>query len=575
HPLPVQPPPACRFPPSPLASSPPIDHNIQLQGKSKAKHPHSKIAISHPYARLFAAKKDGTKRRKIWNHALEKSVFTPQEISTMGAPHRRTIYIASLEAHVDRLHAQLLAMGLYPIPFDKLDPYKGLNSKTAKVTPSSPLPVPRLDRVFESQSMVSGLQHDTSHIKTKLLELERANLGLRNMLKKNDSGSSSALESPSQTSQSPPDPQQPAADSVSRRSAAPSATADFESRVAGAAGRVTLHSSHQTRDNSVPNPRSLIMDTTDLETYQVQLSQVETALSADPDNAELASLCSELKELIELTQAALAQSEASTSTSKPGAEGTPSSSSSRKLAAAAAAAQASAAHWSAGDECLAKYSGDGGWYPARINSVGGSPEKRVYSIVFKGVQHDGSGRSPRPQALARPLRRRRPSSFSFASSASSSSSKRKVSEAEEQEREKKRKKNEKKLEVRAAKAKEQNQKQATWQKFTKKSVKKGVHIAGVEGTSIFKTPDNPMGRVGVTGQRQGNDGLCFEEQAQIRSSARASLRRTSHDECVVCITDVGGKVDTDRRETDIVTYATSFSPILCTVLPDNTSLQRD
>lgn len=51
----------------------------------------------------------------------------------MGAPHRRTIYIASLEAHVDRLHGQLLAMGLYPIPFDKLEPYKGLNSKTAKV----------------------------------------------------------------------------------------------------------------------------------------------------------------------------------------------------------------------------------------------------------------------------------------------------------------------------------------------------------------------------------------------------------------------------------------------------------
>lgn len=52
----------------------------------------------------------------------------------MGAPHRRTIYIASLEAHVDRLHAQLLSMGLYPIPFEKLEPYKGLNSKTAKVS---------------------------------------------------------------------------------------------------------------------------------------------------------------------------------------------------------------------------------------------------------------------------------------------------------------------------------------------------------------------------------------------------------------------------------------------------------
>lgn len=56
----------------------------------------------------------------------------------MGAPHRRTIYIASLEAHVDRLHAQLLSIGLYPIPFEKLEPYRGLNSKTAKVRRPGP-----------------------------------------------------------------------------------------------------------------------------------------------------------------------------------------------------------------------------------------------------------------------------------------------------------------------------------------------------------------------------------------------------------------------------------------------------
>lgn len=51
----------------------------------------------------------------------------------MRAPDRRKIYTASLEAHVDRLHAQLLEYKLYPVPFKKLDPYHGLNSKTAKV----------------------------------------------------------------------------------------------------------------------------------------------------------------------------------------------------------------------------------------------------------------------------------------------------------------------------------------------------------------------------------------------------------------------------------------------------------
>ncbi|KAM6498171.1 hypothetical protein JOM56_006119, partial [Amanita muscaria] len=114
----------------------------------------SRVNIQHPYARLFA-KKDEVKRRKIWNHALEKSLFTPYELSTLGAPHRRTIYTSSLEAHIDRLHAQLLELGFWPVAFSELEPYKGLNTKTAK-------------------SMVASLQHDASVAKLKLLELERA-----------------------------------------------------------------------------------------------------------------------------------------------------------------------------------------------------------------------------------------------------------------------------------------------------------------------------------------------------------------------------------------------------------------
>src|ERR1700722_19704198 len=112
------------------------------------------------------------------------------------------------------------------------------------------------------------------------------------------------------------------------------------------------------------------MERADLETYQVQLSQVELALSTDPSNAELASLRSELKELIELTQTALSQAEAASS-SKPDA--------SRK-----AATVAHARKWAAGDECLAKSSGDGSLYPARIVALGGSADNHVYSIVFKG-----------------------------------------------------------------------------------------------------------------------------------------------------------------------------------------------
>ena len=94
----------------------------------------------------------------------------------MGAPHRRTIYIATLEAHIDCLHAQLLAIGLYPVPFERLEPFKGLNCKTAKVSPFCvTFSISFANNQCRTlQSMVAGLQHDASHVKMKLLELERA-----------------------------------------------------------------------------------------------------------------------------------------------------------------------------------------------------------------------------------------------------------------------------------------------------------------------------------------------------------------------------------------------------------------
>lgn len=212
------------------------------------------------------------------------------------------------------------------------------------------------------------------------------------------------------------------------------------------------------------------MDKADLETYQAQLSQVELALSSDPLNQELAALRSELQELIQLTQTALSQAEAASSSKTD---------SSRKSAILSVPAQT----WSAGNDCLAKYSGDGAWYPARITSLGGSVENRVYSIVFKGYNTTELVKTSEIKPL--------PTNYS---NNVPSSNKRKLTKVEEEEREKKKKKNEKKVEAKAAKAKEQTQKQATWQKFAKKSEKKGVHIAGVSGTSIFKTPDNPLGR---------------------------------------------------------------------------------
>jgi hypothetical protein len=46
---------------------------------SKSAASSKQIQIAHPYARLLA-KKDEVKRRKIWNHALEKFIFSAYEL---------------------------------------------------------------------------------------------------------------------------------------------------------------------------------------------------------------------------------------------------------------------------------------------------------------------------------------------------------------------------------------------------------------------------------------------------------------------------------------------------------------
>ncbi|KAF7784375.1 hypothetical protein Agabi119p4_540 [Agaricus bisporus var. burnettii] len=151
---------------NPITGKPPVATACKYFAHASSS---SKLRISHPYARLYA-KKDETKRRRIWNHALEKLIFSPYELSILGAPHRRTIYLASLEAHIDRIHAQLSDVGCCPVSVAELEPFRGLNSKTAK-------------------SMVSGLQHEVSVAKLKLLELERANAELECLLHGWENGS--------------------------------------------------------------------------------------------------------------------------------------------------------------------------------------------------------------------------------------------------------------------------------------------------------------------------------------------------------------------------------------------------
>ncbi|GAA6023006.1 hypothetical protein JCM11491_000354 [Sporobolomyces phaffii] len=239
------------------------------------------------------------------------------------------------------------------------------------------------------------------------------------------------------------------------------------------------------------------MDAQELETYEYQLAQLKLGLAKDPSNSEFLTLKDELESLIDLIKQSIAPA-------APAAPPAPAPSTSARPADPADAKPKRV--WKSGDECSARYTGDGKWYPARITSIAGSAEQPVYTVVFKGYDT--------PETVtAKDLR---PASNQFGNGQTPAtagaplgggSEKRKAGEPSQAEldKEKKKKKNEKKAETQKAKAEEQASRQKGWQSFAKKSAKKGVHIPGMTGESMFRSPADmaPQAKVGVVGSGKG------------------------------------------------------------------------
>lgn len=240
------------------------------------------------------------------------------------------------------------------------------------------------------------------------------------------------------------------------------------------------------------------MDAKELETYEYQLSQVNLALEKDSSNVEFLSLKEELVNLISLTKDFLAAQSSSKNANQStddakGSQADPSSNPSTKNGPAKAAKEkvkpsapaTSNVQLNPGDTCMAKYAGDGKYYPAKITTIGGSSDTRIYTVVFKGYDTTELVTASEIRPVTDPKKRSL------------------VENEQESDKDRKRKKNEKKTESKAAKAAEQMEKQKSWQSFAKKSVKKGVHIPGIVGESMFASPDNPFGKVGVVGSGKG------------------------------------------------------------------------
>ncbi|KAE8539920.1 hypothetical protein D1P53_003858 [Cryptococcus gattii VGV] len=207
----------------------------------------------------------------------------------------------------------------------------------------------------------------------------------------------------------------------------------------------------------------------ELQTYRDQLAYVNLSLESDPSNDDLLKLKAELNELIDLTQQAMGHTGAAKGVDA-GKE---------KAKTKGKEKEKEITNWQ-----------DQGPYPARINAVVGSQESPLYAVTFKGYTsstnlplsslkpHDPNAPIPQPQ-------------------------KRRADELTEKEKEKKKKKGEKWMETQKQRAEEVKEKKNAWEKFGKKAQKKGIHISGLEGRSVFRTPDNPYGRVGVVGSGRG------------------------------------------------------------------------
>jgi hypothetical protein len=185
--------------------------------------------------------------------------------------------------------------------------------------------------------------------------------------------------------------------------------------------------------------------------FSVQLFTVEKSLADDPKNEELINLRDELKNLIQLTEELIGPTPSASATaspkpgpSKPKQKPTPSATATPPKV------------FSAGDECLARWSVDQKWYPAKVALVGGSADNPVYTVIFRGydtTEYVTSGDiKPMTESKKRAME---------------------LSE-EEIEREKKKKKNAKKEETRQQKAAEQSTKAQAWSAFAQKGVKKGL-----------------------------------------------------------------------------------------------------
>ncbi|KAG0098762.1 hypothetical protein BGZ93_010475 [Podila epicladia] len=285
--------------------------------------------------------------------------------------------------------------------------------------------------------------------------------------------------------------------------------------------------------------------------YKEQVAALDSALQADPANEELLTIKTELLELITLTETLLQQerqtaastaavapststisfassvtqpsSSISTSTSQPSSP--PAASQGRDLStqrtqkpggASASASDASnqpiyqppapTRHWVVGERCRALYAADGKFYEATILGVATGAEGPIYSVQYKGYETTAPSTLTAQDLKVIPDTKKYQKghqSLASTTTTEAGSAAGGVADADKRKRGAEGGAGGEGAKKKKSTPSEQVQKQMAWQNFAKGGVKKAKGSGGMLKKSIFATPDNPEGKVGVVGSGKG------------------------------------------------------------------------
>ncbi|XP_076327265.1 survival of motor neuron-related-splicing factor 30 [Tachypleus tridentatus] len=210
--------------------------------------------------------------------------------------------------------------------------------------------------------------------------------------------------------------------------------------------------------------------TGNLQNYQIQLQQVEFALTSDPENEELLKLKKDLEEVLNLTQELL---KAGSSDTVGAATLTEESGTGPKQIKYS---------WHPGDKCSAPWSDDGQYYNAVIDDITEDGQCTVTFISYGNTD----------VTLLSKLRPTIGNLDGEGGGESASKSKKQIIKAQ---REYKKKKAQKKAQRLKQIEEDREKEKSKWQQFNSKAFSKNKK--GQVKKSIFATPDNINGRVGV------------------------------------------------------------------------------